>query len=379
MGLLCITWQESFAAIMAVALTSLASLPNSMADRPNYGMFCPPGMYPKTTESCVKAGELRIDSKPPGARVYINGKRIGVTPLTVKVAPGRLKVVVKNVSSKKTKTVDVKSGERRRMNFVLSVSRSQEPRGEVKVVLNNRVSLVLVRLFGTQIPQGKNRLRESKLQAFQLGKYEVTRAEWATVMGSMPSACSTPCSDKLPVQNITWFDAVDFVNKLTERHNRDNPRDALTLCYTRVKTQVTWIENCTGYRLPTEAEWEYAARAGTNSLYDFDIKISGPGHQIWYYANSNDAPHAVGLKPSNLWGFHDMHGNVWEWCWDWYIPTPPALRSEPRGPRSGIERVMRGGSYKTREAAFLPTGLRRSSIPGMKNAVQGIRIARTDT
>ena len=171
---------------------------------------------------------------------------------------------------------------------------------------------------------------------FWIGKYEVTQAEWQEVMDSNPSNWK---GDRLPVEKVSWFDAVDYCN-------RRSVKEGLTPCYSGSGNNITCDWSANGYRLPTEAEWEFAARGGKLSK---GYKFSGSndiGLVAWYGGNSGSKTHEVGTKRANELGLHDMSGNVWEWCWDWYDARYYARSpgSDPRGAGSGSYRVLRGGS-----------------------------------
>ncbi|RLW70008.1 MAG: hypothetical protein B6D68_01375, partial [spirochete symbiont of Stewartia floridana] len=170
-----------------------------------------------------------------------------------------------------------------------------------------------------------------------MSKYEVTQGEWREVMGSGPSHFS---GDNLPVEQVSWYDAVAYCNALSVQKN-------LTPVYTINGTSVTADWSADGYRLPTEAEWEYAARGGNASKGYLFAGSDDDREVAWHDYNSGDAAHPVGGKAPNELGLHDMSGNVWEWCWDWYggdyYESSPS--SDPRGPASGSHRVNRGGSW----------------------------------
>jgi formylglycine-generating enzyme required for sulfatase activity len=154
-----------------------------------------------------------------------------------------------------------------------------------------------------------HRVRLTK--GFWMGKYEVTQEQYEAVIGSNPSKFKG--SDN-PVGNVSWDDAVAFCRKA-------------------------------GGRLPTEAEWEYACRAGTTTKYHSGDTDNDLARVAWYGSNSDNNPHPVGGKLANTWGLHDMHGNVWEWCADWYGDYPNSDAVDPTGPGSGQDRVLRGGSW----------------------------------
>ena len=158
-------------------------------------------------------------------------------------------------------------------------------------------------------------------QRFYLGKYEVTQGQWEAVMGSNPSTHSN-CGRTCPVEMVSWEDAQAFIAALNRR------------------------EGVTGYRLPTEAEWEYAARAGAQTAYHFGNAASDLVLYAWYgELELFGSIHPVGQKRPNAWGLYDMHGNVWEWVADWYGAYPPGSVTDPRGPSTGALRVHRGGSW----------------------------------
>jgi WD40 repeat protein len=159
---------------------------------------------------------------------------------------------------------------------------------------------------------------EVTLDDFYIGRYPVTQAQWRAVMGNNPSS-NKPCDD-CPVENVSWNDVQDFLKKLNELTDQN-------------------------YRLPTEAEWEFAARGGNQSqgyLYSGSNDLDEVG---WYEGNSNSKTHPVGQKKANELGLFDMSGNVWEWCQDWYGDYPSAPQKNPKGRESGSFRVYRGGSW----------------------------------
>lgn len=189
-------------------------------------------------------------------------------------------------------------------------------------------------------------VHQVKVSSFLIGKYEVTQKEWAEVMGSNPSNWK---GDNLPVEQVSWYQAVDYCNKRSRK-------EGLQPCYSisgntapaywsQGKVDCDWSAN--GYRLPTEAEWEYAARGGNKSK---GYKYSGSndiGSVAWYGSNSGSKTQIVGTKQPNELGIHDMSGNVWEWCWDWYDSGyyGKSQSSDPIGAGSGSFRVLRGGSW----------------------------------
>jgi len=172
---------------------------------------------------------------------------------------------------------------------------------------------------------------------FYLGAHQVTQGQYQAVMGNNPSQFKG--SGDLPVENVSWLDAVEFCNKLSGRETR-------TPFYRIDGTEVTPVGG-DGYRLPTEAEWEYACRAKSTTLYPFGDDASKLGEHAWSAGNSEDKTHPVGQKLPNAWGLYDMLGNVYEWCADWYdekyyVSSPPA---DPPGAPKASPRVIRGGCW----------------------------------
>jgi formylglycine-generating enzyme required for sulfatase activity len=204
-------------------------------------------------------------------------------------------------------------------------------------------------------------------QHFYLGKYEVTQAQWAAVMGTQPNMFK---GDNLPMENISWNEAQEFIRRLNA------------------------MESTNKYRLPTEAEWEYAARAGTMTKFSFDA--SNAGQYAWFGDNSDNTTHPVGVKLPNPLGLHDMHGNVWEWVQDWYgddwyarllaaSPLNPlrgtksSLRGEkghtvdPSGPPEGTFRVLRGGGWSN-DLRYLRSAHRHGFPPDTRRGNVGFRV-----
>jgi len=154
---------------------------------------------------------------------------------------------------------------------------------------------------------------------FYMGVTEVTQAQYEAVMGTNPSDFEGAAN---PVEEVSWNDATEFCKKLSEK-----TRQAV--------------------RLPTEAEWEYACRAGSKTGFSFGDADEGLGDYAWYSANSGNTTHPVGQKKPNAWGLFDMHGNAWEWCADWYGEYPKGAVTDPQGPASGRSKILRGGAWST--------------------------------
>jgi formylglycine-generating enzyme required for sulfatase activity len=164
-------------------------------------------------------------------------------------------------------------------------------------------------------------------RGFWMSKYEVTQAEYKAVMGNNPSYFK---GNNKPVGKVSWNDAVAYCAKLTEQEKAAGR-----------------LPGGYEYRLPTEAEWEYAYRAGTTTRFSYgdDPEYSLLGEYAWYYPNSGGTTHPVGKKKPNRWGLYDMHGNLWEWCQDMYGNYPGGSVTDPQGAVTGSYRVMRGGDW----------------------------------
>ena len=197
-------------------------------------------------------------------------------------------------------------------------------------------------------------------RAFCMHTTEVTQGEWQAVMGSNPSRFAG-CGSNCPVEQVSWEDTVRFANALSRR-------EGLQECYRGSDfVGVT----CTGYRLPTEAEWEYAARAGTTTA-----TYAERSSVAWFSENGGNETHPVGEKRANAWGLHDMLGNVWEWTSDWYCKYPTGSVSDPTAAQAGPLRVNRGGSW-SRLARLVRAATRGGSAPGIRDDSLGFRLVRT--
>jgi formylglycine-generating enzyme required for sulfatase activity len=188
---------------------------------------------------------------------------------------------------------------------------------------------------------------------FYLGKYEVTQEQWQAVVGTNPSRFQGP---KNPVENVSWNDCQAFVKNLNDRHGGGG----------------------IVFGLPTEAQWEYACRAGSTARWCFGDSDSNLAEYAWYGSNSNSMTHPVGQKKPNAWGLHDMHGNVSEWCVDWYGSKSYAVSpaDDPSGPDSGTSRVLRGGCWFN-WPSDVRSAVRGRGVPGGRVNGVGFRVART--
>jgi formylglycine-generating enzyme required for sulfatase activity len=219
-------------------------------------------------------------------------------------------------------------------------------------------------LMGDDTDQPVHRVHLTK--PFLLAPVPVTQALYRAVTGENPSDFK---GDDRPVETVSWLDAAAFCNRLSEKMG-------LQPVYEIDGDEVNWNRQSNGFRLPTEAEWEYACRAGTTTVFAHGDLESGLDKMAWYEANSEDKTHPVGLKAANAWGLHDMHGNVWEWVWDWYGGYPPGPVNGPTGPDRGSGRVGRGGSWYY-VARLCRSAVRRNVVPGDRHNFLGVRLSRS--
>jgi formylglycine-generating enzyme required for sulfatase activity len=210
-------------------------------------------------------------------------------------------------------------------------------------------------------------VRQVTVNSFYMSRFPVTQKEWVEVMGTNPSHFK---GDDLPVEMVSWFDAIEYCNR---RSLREGLTPAYTISGTGAQRTVMWHRAANGYRLPTEAEWEYAARGGNGSPGNFTHSGSNNADAVaWFSGNSGNRTRPVGTKQPNSLGLHDMNGNVWEWVWDWY-GTYRVTTQNPIGVSYGTNRVLRGGAWNAPAAR---SAQRRSSTPLLRNIDIGFRVVR---
>jgi len=230
--------------------------------------------------------------------------------------------------------------------------------------------------------------RQVTVSGFFMGIYEVTQEEYEEVMLINPSNFK---GDNMPVENVNWYEAVEYCNKRSQKED-------LTPAYTIDKRQsdpnntnrldpfrwtVILDRGADGYRLPTEAEWEYACRAGTTTPFSTgnNITTEQANYDGNFPYNNNPKgtyqkkPMPVGSFAPNAWGLYDMHGNVWEWCWDWYGSYAIGPQTDPLGPASGSSRVMRGGGWSN-SAGRVRSDRRSGDYPYSGTVLLGFRVVR---
>ncbi len=209
---------------------------------------------------------------------------------------------------------------------------------------------------------------EVTVEDFYMGAYEVSQREWRAVMGSDQSLFPGALN---PMDSVSWFDVVHYCNRRSER-------DGYTPCYTIDGEMVTCDFAANGYRLPTEAEWEYACRGGSqSSSYEYSGGAE-PDEVGWHKGNAGTRSHVIGMRKANDLGIYDLSGNVWEWCWDWkdrhYYAYSP--KDNPKGPDTGFRRVVRGGGWFN-DSSLMRCGFRYALKPCQAYSSVGFRLART--
>ncbi len=330
----------------------------------------------------ARTGQLDIDYKPINAEVWIDGKKAGTAPdLFKNLTLGDHKVEIRKEGyQSETKTVTIAEGQTATLSGSLTALTSSSSTMSISSTVSassstststvssttqgkqtftvNGVSFTMIRVEGGTFTMGATKEQGSDagddekpahkvaLSSFSIGETEVTQELWEAVMGSNPSYFK---SSKRPVEQVSWDDCQEFINKLNDKTGKE-------------------------FRLPTEAEWEYAARGGHRSQ---KYKYNGSnsiGDVAWYIDNSGSTTHDVATKLSNELGLYDMSGNVWEWCSDWYGKYIEKKQKNPKGLQSGQARVGRGGCWGYSAWRCRPS-YRNGFDPGGRYYILGFRLA----
>ena len=331
---------------------------------------------------------LRVKCDQPGAEVFLNGKRLGTCPGNFTTRAGSYTLTVKKPIDGDSEylfrqEISLQDGEPMKIDATLQRTyteayqrriREQQARAERerqeraaleeknRRELSARISQYAAKadyvdtLTGMKfrpVPEGCFQMGDTfgdgysiekpvhevcLSSAYRIGKYEVTQGQWQKIMGSNPSHFSS-CGDNCPVEQVSWDDVQEFIRRLNSQTSKS-------------------------YRLPTEAEWEYAARSGGKAE-----KYSGgdnPDAVAWYGGNSGDGTHPVGQKQANGLGLYDMSGNVWEWVSDWYGAYPSGRQQNPNVSLGGTDRVVRGGSW-IHDPWLVRAARRYYFVPGLRN------------
>ena len=318
------------------------------------------------TELAAIQGNLSVNYKPFGADVYVDGKKIGQSPRVFNgLLVGSHKVEIKKDGyGTDSKTVNILEGQTATLSGVLTTntsssvaSRTSSSGNTITIPVKDGISIEMVHVEAGTFTMGatyemKNPWEDEKpthqvtlTNDYYIGKYEVTQALWQAVMGKNPSKFK---GDNLPVEYVSWNDCQEFISKLNTITGKT-------------------------FRLPTEAEWEYAACGGKKSR---GYQYSGSNNLsdvAWYEDNSGNKTHAVGSKQANELGIYDMSGNVWEWCQDWYGNYSSSSQVNPTGANSGSDRVSRGGSWYS-AARCCRSSYRGNGSPGNRYSIDGLRL-----
>ncbi|HET7537046.1 MAG TPA: SUMF1/EgtB/PvdO family nonheme iron enzyme, partial [Candidatus Didemnitutus sp.] len=292
-----------------------------------------PNDFTRVDASLVRStGEVVIRGSPSGAEVSDGSKVLGVVPLTLAHVPtGDVKYFVR---AKGYQSVEVCGTVTRNSELKLSAALTKvkmPEAGQRWTISDLGLELLPIAAGSFSLGSSKGETDEQPVtqvtfsQPFWLAKTEVTQAQWTALMGKNPSGSKNPDQ---PVEQVSWSSAMDFCKKLTERERLAGR-----------------LPEGFSFTLPTEAQWEYACRAGTTEPYAGALETMG-----WYSGNSGNKSHPVGEKQANAWGLYDMHGGVWEWCLDWYGPYKGGSITDPKGATAGTRRVVRGGSWNSQSS-----------------------------
>ena len=303
-------------------------------------------------------GSLIVDGTPMDAVVYVDNKRVGVSPLVY----GELLIgshtvrLEKEGYAKQEKTIAVSEGQEHMLEYTLAKETPKPMPTDKETFTVNGVSFNMIKVqggtftMGATAEQGSDAASNEKpthqvtLSDYMIGETEVTQELWKAVMGSNPSRFS---GTNLPVEEVNWYDCQRFIKKLNQLTGKN-------------------------FRLPTEAEWEYAARGGQKSK-GYKYAGSNALSDVAWYRDNSSKTHPVKQKQANELGLYDMSGNVWEWCQDWRDWYSSSAQTNPKGPSSGLSRVVRGGGWDS-SASWCRVAYRYGSSPEYSHSYLGFRV-----
>lgn len=308
-------------------------------------------------------GSLIVDGSPADVDVYVDGKKVGTSPLFVsELLIGTHTIrLEKDGYDQQEKTVQIAENQESMLDFTLTKTVAKAPivpaapqGGAVETITVKGVSFNMIQVQGGTFTMGAKGIdaydwekptHQVTLSDYYIAETEVTQELWKVVMGSNPSNFS---GTNLPVEKVSWDDCQTFVTKLNQLTGKN-------------------------FRLPTEAEWEYAARGGQKSKGYMYAGSNTLSNVAWYRDNSSSKTHPVKQKQANELGLYDMTGNVLEWCQDWYGSYSSNAQTNPTGPSSGSYRVYRGGSWDY-SASYCRVAYRNNSSPGNRYYFLGFRV-----
>ena len=312
-----------------------------------------------------KTGKFTVRTDPYGADVYTNGMYRGAGPVTLEESnPATLILEARREGYENAKGYgSVFLGKEQTLTLTLPLKKqagADSLHGEILVLGGS------FRMGSNSGDPDERPVRSVRVSDFWMMRTEVTQRDYAALIGINPSSSR---GDTLPVEQVSWYDAVNYANALSRK-------DGLNPAYSVSGTSVNWDRNANGWRLPTEAEWEFAARGGSASWGCMYSGSTDPNAVAWYGSNSGSIAHAVGTKAANELGLHDLSGNVWEWCWDWYGTYGSGIQIDPADAPPGEYRVKRGGSWNN-VALRSRSANRDSSAPDDRCGYLGFRLCRS--
>ena len=321
----------------------------------------------------AKLGALTVlatdaEGSPCEADVEVAGQSVGRTPLKVDLPSREHEVTVRYGNQTLSQTASVVHNDKVMLQFEFVPGAGLEG----LIISEHGYEMLAIEAgeFWMGSPSGEKdrdadetRHRVSITQVFAIGTTEVTQGLYESVMGENPSHFK---GGRNPVENVSWHDAVKFCNRLSEL-------EGLDAAYRISGETVTWDRSANGYRLPTESEWEYAARGGESYLYSGSNDVD---EVAWVGEEWEGGHHEVGGKQTNAWSLFDMSGNVWEWVWDWKGSYPSGTVTDTMGPSTGSYRVFRGGSWN-RNPRYARVANRSRYVPGRRYGNLGLRLARS--
>ncbi|MBF0119231.1 MAG: SUMF1/EgtB/PvdO family nonheme iron enzyme [Desulfobacterales bacterium] len=351
-----------------------------------------PSQVSTTMEAMPDTGSLIVKTVPLNADIYINGTKVGTDNVLIENLPvGNMRVMaVKDGFKQLEKGIVINKGKETKLTLILdkiepvatktidrvttTAATTTVEQQTITVASSSKSIKNSIGMEFVQIPAGSFMMgspesepgRDSDetlhkvtlTKGFYMQITEVTQGQWKAIMGNNPSHFKN-CGNECPVEKVSWHDVQNFIEKLNQK------------------------EGISKYRLPTEAEWEYASRAGSESAFangsitqtacEHDPNLDKMG---WYCGNADSKTHSVAQKESNNWGLYDMHGNVWEWCQDWKDSYPSGYITDPTGPSRGEDRVYRGGS-RGDFARGCRSAYRESGTPDGGYEYVGFRLLRT--
>ena len=331
-----------------------------------------------------ETGSLYIQSTPSGANIYLNGSYKGTTNKTTEnLEPGTYSLkLTKDGYKDKTQSLTIEAGKRESAYITLESAEYQPSAQALEQVLVKGGTFQMGNTRGdSEGDSDEKPVHTVKLTYdYYIGKYEVTFNEYDAYCedtGKSKEDDEGWGRGNRPVIWVSWNDAISYCNWLSESEGLSKAYDINGNLLDKNGRQTRDITQVEGYRLPTEAEWENAARGGHKNTSDYKYAGSNTIDEVaWYRDNSNYKTHEVGQKAPNELGIYDMSGNVWEWCHDWYGSYTSTTQTNPTGPNSASDRVYRGGSWGD-YARRCRVADRICFDPDYSDIVLGLRIART--